>query len=90
MFLQDLFEKRGMTSENIDELLSLIQEGRIQLIGVIRLEILCGLRNETIFRTVNEKREAFADRSLDSEVCDRAARILYQCRARGFRGQTKN
>lgn len=57
----EAFRKRGPKSEYVSELLNLIQEGRIQMIGVIRMERLwrlCSLllrvdfRFETIFTLI--------------------------------------
>ena len=86
----EAFRKKGPKSEYVDELLSLIQDGRIQMIGVIRMEILCGIRGETMFRAMNEKLEAFPDRSLDSEVFVTAARFLNLCRGKGIQGSNSD
>lgn len=86
----EAFRKKGPTSEFVDELMNLIQEGRIQMIGIIRMEILCGIRGEKMFRTLNEKLEAFSDRSLDTEVFVTAARFLNLCRSKGIQGSTND
>ena len=49
----EAFRKKGPKSEYVDELLNLIQEGRIQMIGVIRMEILCGIRGDKMFRNLS-------------------------------------
>lgn len=86
----EAFRKKGEKSEYVDELLSLIQEGRIQMIGVIRMEILCGIRQEKMFRTLSDKLQAFPDRRLDSEVFATAARCMNLCRAKGIQGSNND
>jgi len=86
----EAFRKDGPKSEYVDELLHLIQEGRVQMIGVIRMEILCGIRNEKMFRTLSDKLVAFPDRSLDTEVFVVAARFLNHCRSKGIQGSNND
>ena len=86
----EAFRKKGSKSEFVDELQDLIQEGRIQMIGVIRMEILCGIRNEKMFGTLNERLEAFPDRALDSETFVTAARLLNLCRSKGIQGSNND
>lgn len=86
----EAFRRKGPKSEYVDELLNLIQEGRIQMIGVIRMEILCGIRAEKMFRSLSEKLDAFSDRSLDPEVLVTAARFLNLCRSKGIQGSNND
>jgi predicted nucleic acid-binding protein len=86
----EAFRKKGPKSEYVDELLNLIQEGRIQMIGVVRMEILGGIRGQKMFRTLKEKLEAFPDRSLDSEVFVTAAQFLNLCRSKGIQGSNND
>ena len=86
----EAFRRKGPKSEFVDELQNLIQEGRIQMIGVIRMEILCGIRREKMFETLKEKLEAFPDGHLDSEVFVTAARLLNLCRSKGIQGSNND
>ena len=86
----EAFRKKGPKSEFVDELLNLIQEGRVQMIGVVRMEILCGIRGEKMFRTLKEKLDAFPDRPLDSEVFVTAAQLLNLCRSKGIQGSNND
>lgn len=86
----EAFRKKGAKSEYVSELLALIQEGRIQMIGVIRMEILCGIRLEKMFRTLNDRLRAFPDRSLDSEVFVTAAQFMNLCRSKGIQGSNND
>jgi predicted nucleic acid-binding protein len=60
------------------------------MIGVIRMEILGGIRGETMFQTLNDKLDAFSDRPLDSEVLVTAARFLNLCRSAGIQGSNND
>lgn len=86
----EAFRKEGPKSEYVGELLNLIQEGRIQMIGVIRMEILCGIRGEKMFQTLSDKLDAFSDRPLDSGVFVTAARFLNLCRGKGIQGSNND
>ncbi len=86
----EAFRKEGPKSGYVGELLNLIQEGRIQMIGVIRMEILCGIRGEKMFQALNDKLDAFSDRPLDSEVFVTAARFLNLCRSKGIQGSNND
>jgi predicted nucleic acid-binding protein len=86
----EAFRKEGPKSGYVGELLNLIQEGRIQMIGIIRMEILCGIRGEKMFQTLSEKLDAFSDRPLDSEVFVTATRFLNLCRSKGIQGSNND
>ncbi len=86
----EAFRKKGTKSEFVRELHNLIQEGRIQMIGVIRMEILCGIRSETTFNTLTRGLKAFPDKVLDTEVFVTAARFLNLCRSKGIQGSNNN
>ena len=81
----EAFRKGGTKSRYVDELFDLIQEGRIQMIGCIRMEILCGIREEKVLN-LSEKLEAFPDRALGTEVFVTAARFFNLCRSKGIQG----
>lgn len=86
----EAFRKRGPKSDYYNELLNLIQEGRIQMIGVIRMEILCGIRDEKMFHKLKNKLDAFTDGLLDSEVFVTAALFLNLCRSKGIQGSNND
>ena len=86
----EAFRKRGPKSEYVGELLNLIQEGRIQMIGVIRMEILCGIRDGKMFQSLKNRLGAFPDGSLDSDVFVTAARFFNECRSKGVQGSNND
>jgi len=86
----EAFRKKGPNSEFVHELQNLIQEGRVQMIGVIRMEILCGVRDEKIFNSLLRSLEAFPDGALNSDIFVTAARFLNLCRSKGIQGSNND
>jgi predicted nucleic acid-binding protein len=71
-----------------DALAELIREGRAQLVGVVRLELLSGIRSEDRFRKLRDSLRAFEDPRLENEDYEEAARMTNQCRSHGVAGST--
>jgi predicted nucleic acid-binding protein len=68
------------------ELAELIREGRAQLMGPIRQEVLSGIREEGQYRRLRDHLRAFDDALLTTEDYEEAARASNQCRAVGIAG----
>lgn len=68
------------------ELEELISEGRVQIIGPIRQELLSGIREEFYYRRVRDYLQAFDDEPLTSEDFEQAASASNKCRAAGITG----
>ncbi len=68
------------------ELVELIREGRVQIIGPIRQELLSGIREEVQYRTLRDRLRAFDDLPLLSVDYEEAAHASNYCRARGISG----
>lgn len=81
-----LRRKKGKKSIYVDEMIDLIQEGRVLIIGPIRMEILSGIRDQAIFDAFSERLAAFVDQDVPSEVYVLAARFFNLCRSKGIRG----
>ena len=64
----------------------LIHDGRAQLIGVIRQELLSGIREEARFRKLRDYLRAFDDPHLETKDYEEAALMHNQCRRRGIAG----
>jgi predicted nucleic acid-binding protein len=64
----------------------LIQDGRAQLVGPVRQELLSGLREESSFKKLRDQLRAFEQIPLDVADYEEAARLNNQCRARGIAG----
>ncbi|MBC8327086.1 MAG: PIN domain-containing protein [Verrucomicrobia subdivision 3 bacterium] len=73
-------------SSQVRELGELIENGSVQMVGIIRMEILCGIRDEKRFKKLKEAVAAFPDRQLDTEVFELAAVMFNQCRGKGVQG----
>lgn len=82
----EAFRKQGPKSTSVKELRTLIEEGRVQLIGPIRQEILSGIRNHSQFERIEKSLGAFPDRGIDSEVYVLAAKFFNLCRSKGIQG----
>ena len=74
--------EQGLTSA----LRGLIEDGRAQLMGAVRQELLSGVRDESSFRKLRDQLRAFVDVRLDQADYEEAARLNNQCRARGIAG----
>jgi predicted nucleic acid-binding protein len=69
-------------------LLELIREGRAQLVGPVRQELLSGMRQEGSFRKLRHQLRAFDEPLLEASDYEEAAHIHNQCRSRGIAGSS--
>jgi len=67
-------------------LAELIREGRVQMLGPIRQELLSGLREEAQFRKLRDYLRAFPEHALEAADYEEAAHMNHQCRTRGIAG----
>jgi predicted nucleic acid-binding protein len=67
-------------------LAEVIRDGRAQLVGVVRQELLSGIREEERFRKLRDYLRAFDDPSLETGDYQEAAQMHNRCRARGIAG----
>ena len=67
-------------------LAELIREGRAQMAGVIRQELLSGIREPEQFEKLRGYLRAFDEPHLDVRDYEEAAHMNNQCRARGIAG----
>lgn len=81
-----LRKKNGKKSAYVLELVDLIQEGRLVIIGPIRMEILSGIREAQTFDAFSETLSAFPDRPMNSDIYLMAARFFNLCRSKGIQG----
>lgn len=77
-------QPRGTPHEK--ELTELISEGRVLMLGVIRQELLSGIRAPDQFRKLRERLRAFPDVPLREEDYEEATSCFNRCRARGLQG----
>jgi predicted nucleic acid-binding protein len=66
----------------------LIRDGRAQLIGPVRQELLSGIREEISFRKLRDQMRAFDEPNLEVADYEEAAYIHNRCRSRGIAGSS--
>jgi predicted nucleic acid-binding protein len=64
----------------------LVVDGRAQIVGPVRQELLSGIRAEKTFRRVRDALRAFDEPHLRVQDYEEAARMSNICRARGIAG----
>ncbi len=75
------------SEQNLTKALAeLIREGRVEILGPIRQELLSGIREETQFEKIRHYLRAFQEPLLEAADYEEAARMSNQCRARGISG----
>ena len=70
----------------VQELRSLIDEGRVAMIGPIRQELLSGIRTSDALQRLRDHLQPFQDESLETADFERAAEHFNTCRGRGVQG----
>lgn len=67
-----------------ERLVDLLQDGRAQIIGPVRQELLTGLRERSQFDALRRRLHPFEDVAIDSAVYESAAAAANECIARGI------
>ena len=80
---EDISDREEQLTQALAEL---IREGRAQLLGPIRQELLSGIREEAQFRKLRDYLRAFQDPTLEAADYEEAAHMHNQCRTRGIAG----
>lgn len=65
---------------------SLVEDGRVAIIGPIRQELLSGLKERAQFERLREHLRAFPDTPVTTEDHEEAAAFFNRCRERGIQG----
>jgi hypothetical protein len=63
-----------------------IREGRVQIVGPIRQELLSGIRDDVQFKRLREYLRAFNEPALEIADYEEAANVNNKCRAKGIAG----
>lgn len=74
--------------EQVHRLQELVTEGRAQLLGVVRQELLSGIKHPEQFARLRTHLRAFPDIPVDRNDYERAAEISNSCRTRGIAGSS--
>jgi len=70
----------------VDVLSELILEGRVQMLGPIRQEVLSGIREDAVYRKIRDYLRAFDEPRLEVLDYEEAAQVSNRCRNRGIAG----
>jgi predicted nucleic acid-binding protein len=70
----------------VQALRSLVDEGRVAMIGPIRQELLSGIRTPESFERLRDHLQPYSDERLETADFERAAEHFNTCRARGVQG----
>jgi len=77
---------RQKPSTEVDQLKQYIQEGRAQMLGIVRQELLSSIKIQKQFVTLSHLLEGFPDILATSEDHITAAKFCNQCRQKGIQG----
>lgn len=75
---------RGTDAEH--ELIELIGEGRVLMLGAVRQELLSGVRVAEQFKQLRDSLRSFADEPLEQADYEEAASCFNRCRSKGVQG----
>lgn len=78
--------RSGQNPKISHHLAELIQDGRVEIIGPIRQEILSGIRSQKQFEKLEKYLQAFSDIPLTTDEYVLAAHCFNQCRSKGIQG----
>lgn len=83
------FRRRSRQVEPaVNELTSLITEGRVRLVGPVRQELLSGIKHGEQFERLRERLRSFPDLELDRADFEDAASAGNHCRGLGVQGSS--
>jgi len=68
----------------VGELADLTREGRVRIIGLIRLELLTGIKTPGQHEKLRVALRAFPDEAIETSDYEAAAKVSNECRSRGI------
>lgn len=75
----------GAAEQNVvDELSALTREGRVRMIGIVRQELLSGIKTTAQYEKLRAALRAFPDESITTSDYEDAAKASNACRAKGI------
>ena len=81
-----LRRKSQIAAPEVNALNDLIADGRVQMMGAIRQEILSGVQSEAQFEKLSNTLRAFPDLNHPPDDYELAARFFTTCRSNGIQG----
>ncbi|HEX6094967.1 MAG TPA: PIN domain-containing protein [Thermoanaerobaculia bacterium] len=79
-----LRRKSGGDPASTAELVALVEDGRVAMIGPIRQELLSGIKERAQFERLREHLSAFPDTEITAADYEEAAAFFNRCRAKGI------
>ena len=79
-----LRRRSGGDAAPVAELASLVEDGRVTMIGPIRQEILSGIKERPQFERLRDHLSAFPDLEITRDDYEEAAAFFNRCRAKGI------
>jgi predicted nucleic acid-binding protein len=83
-FRRKLVDLNSTEQSLVHELRDLIQQGRAQLLGPVRQEVLSGIKNSDQFEKLRSVLRPFRDEPLELEDYEMAAIVTNRCRSKGI------
>jgi predicted nucleic acid-binding protein len=83
-FRRKLVDLNSTEQSLVHELRDLIQQGRAQLLGPVRQEVLSGIKNSDQFEKLRSVLRPFRDEPLKLEDYEMAAIVTNRCRSKGI------
>ena len=77
---------KGGPSAIVQELAELVREGRVEIVGQIRQELLSGVKTSVQFQTLRDHLRAFQDIEFETADFEDAAQTFNKCRSNGIQG----
>ena len=77
---------RASPSTIVQELAELVSEGRVEIVGPVRQELLSGVKTTAQFRKLRDTLRAFPDLELEAADFEGAAELYNKCRSKGIQG----
>lgn len=74
----------GRESLLVDELAELVRDGRARIIGLIRQEVLSGIKTRGQFEALRKALSDFPDELIDTSDHEAAAKAGNECRSKGI------
>ncbi|SMO94031.1 type II toxin-antitoxin system VapC family toxin [Gracilimonas mengyeensis] len=82
--------RHSISSKNSEQikaqLTSLVEDGRVAIIGPIRQELLSGIKSSKQFEVLKKRLEPFKDIPIETEDYELAAEFFNRCRVKGIQG----
>lgn len=74
----------GRERRLVNEWAGLVRDGRLRIIGVVRQELLSGIKTPAQFEVLRKALSPFADEAIDTLDYEAAAQAGNQCRSKGL------